>query len=171
VTEVRTKRKPGRFGRRARRVFYKTVHAVIPRKVREPLRNAIKGPPPTPEELAARRQAEEAERQARREAQQRAKAEHATEKERETWVKVEADALKREAVKDDRVKVDSERRVQKEAQERDRAGQAAEKERKARAKAEADSAKRVERSKEGKPKPTESAPSAEVSEHAEQEEA
>ena len=90
--------KPVRLGRKARRALYKTVHIVLPQKVREPLRNAIKGPAPSAEELGARRQADQAERRAQKEARDRAKAAHAAEKER----KATAKAMERSAARADR---------------------------------------------------------------------
>jgi hypothetical protein len=80
-------------------VFYKTVHAVLPKKIREPLRNAVKGPPPTPEELADQRRAEDAERHAQRDDRDRAS--QVAAKERRARAKAEADSAKRgERLKD-----------------------------------------------------------------------
>jgi hypothetical protein len=94
------------------------VHAVLPRKVREPIRDAVKGPPPSAEQLAAQRQAEAERRQA------------------EAAVKEERAKLgaERKAEKE-------ERQAEKEAEERRRATQGDENERKSLAKAEASTAK------------------------------
>ena len=127
MTKARTRRKPLRVGRKVRRLFYKALHAVLPRKVRQPLRNAVKGPAPSPEELAAQREAEAEERRERREALQRAKAAKVAEKEREARAKAESASLQRSEAEDRRARAEAarqaartERQTQKEAAHREK---------------------------------------------------
>jgi hypothetical protein len=55
-----TRKRPLR--KRLRPTFYRVVRAIVPTPIRRPIANAIRGEPPTPAEIEARREARRAEK-------------------------------------------------------------------------------------------------------------
>jgi hypothetical protein len=78
------------FKRRARRTFYRVVQTVVPESIRKPVGRAVKGAPPTPEEQAAKRQANAAKKQQATTAKQVERAQRADSKRRRAQEKLEA---------------------------------------------------------------------------------
>jgi hypothetical protein len=127
------RKKPVRLRRKARRVFYKTLHAAVPGTIRRPMRNAVKGPPPAPEEFEAQRKEELARRvESERATLARLKLRAVAEAERETqrraherasWIKQESVAQKRDHATEKKARLESERQERRAAAETARAPQ------------------------------------------------